>query len=134
MNKQERLMSYYDGELKFIYDESMPAGLSGLIIENTVYLNKNLSHEELVATIAEEIGHYKTSPQIDITDYNNLRNRKSEHIARKWSYKYLVPFHQLKSFVKNKEAVYDYELAEEFEVPKEIIEEAVNMYRVDGKL
>lgn len=132
MNKPEELMSYYDDRLKFVLDPDMPFGLSGLIIGDTIYLNKELPYEELVATIAEEIGHYETSPRSEITNYD--KNRKNEYIARKWSYKKLVPYDDLKSFVKDKEAVYDYELAEEFEVPREIIEEAINMYRVDGRL
>lgn len=132
MNKPEELMSYYDDKLKFIIDPNMPSGLSGLIIGDTVYLNKRLSYEELVATIAEEIGHYETSPQQEITDYD--KHSKSEYSARKWSYKKLVPYEDLKLFIKNKEAVHDYELAEEFEVSKNIIEEAINMYKVDGQL
>lgn len=132
MNKPEELMSNFDDTLKFVLDPNMPSGLSGLIIDKTVYLNKNLSYEELVATIAEEIGHYETSPNMDITDYS--KNSKSEYIARKWSYELLVPYKELKTFIQNKESVYDYELAEEFQVPREIIEEAINMYRVDGQL
>lgn len=132
MNKPEELMSYYDDKLKFILDPDMPYGLSGLIIGDTVYLNKELSYEELVATIAEEIGHYETSPQDEITNYD--KNSKSEYSARKWSYRKLVPRDGLKSFIKDKETVHDYELAEEFEVPREIIEEAINMYRVDGQI
>lgn len=132
MNKPEELMSYYDGELKFIIDPDMPVGLSGLIIGDTVYLNKELSYEELIATIAEEIGHYETSPQLEITNYDKYS--KNEYLARKWSYKKLVPYEELILFIKNKESVHDYELAEEFEVPRSIIEEAINMYRIDGQL
>lgn len=127
-------MSYYDDKLRFIFDDNMPNGLRGLIINDTVYLNKNLNYEELVATIAEEIGHYETSPNANVTVYEEKNNGKIEQTARKWSYKKLVPYDKLKSFIKNKEAVHDYELAEEFEVPKEIIKEAVNMYIADGKL
>lgn len=125
-------MSYYDDKLKFLLDPDMPFGLSGFIIGDTVYLNKELPYEELVATIAEDIGHYETSTHGEMTNYD--KNSKSEYIARRWSYKKLIPYDDLKSFVKDKETVHDYELVEEFEVPKEIIEEAINMYRVDGKL
>jgi len=134
LNKPEELISYYDHKLKFVFDSNMPFGLSGLIIGDTVYLNRNLSYEELIATIAEEIGHYETSPSNNITDYEVIKNSKNEYTARRWSYKKLVPYDELKSFIKDKEAVHDYELAEEFEVPKNIIEEAINMYRVDGQL
>lgn len=134
MDKKELLMSYYDGKLKFVIDPNMPYGLSGLIVEDTVYLNKKLSHQELVATIAEEVGHFETSPKLDITDYHNAKNIKNEYIARTWSYKKLVPFNDLLSFIKDKEVVHDYELAEEFEVPEDIIEKAIKMYRLDGQL
>lgn len=40
----------------------MSFGCSGLIIGDTVYLNRNPSYEELIATIVEEIDHYGTSP------------------------------------------------------------------------
>lgn len=127
-------MAEYDGELDFVFTKQMPDKLSGLLHDHTVYINSNQTKEKMIATIAEEIGHYETMIDHDITDYSNLNNWKEERKGRIWSYHKIIPSDELEEFVSDKEQVYNYEIAEQFEVPADIVEEAVLVYRVKGML
>lgn len=132
MNQIEKLISEY-GNLNFYFKNDMPSGLSGLISDNNVYVNNTLPFEHIYATLAEEIDHYETSVG-NIIDYTKYINMKQEIRARRWGYKKLVPFDKLVDFVSGEETVHNYDLAEEFGVPGEYINEVVNMYRTEGKL
>lgn len=59
---------------------------------------------------------------------------KQEIRARRWGYKKLVPIDKLVNFVNREETVHNYDIAEEFGVPGEYVNEVVNMYRNEGKL
>lgn len=132
MNRIEQLISEY-GSLNFHFKEDMPEGLSGLISENNVYVNNKLPFEELYATLAEEIGHYETAPG-DIIDQSQAFNRKYESLGRRWGYKKLVPLEKLQSFIESRETTHYYDLAEEFEIPHNMVNEVIQMYRVEGKI
>lgn len=80
MDKIEILMSSFP-KLHYVFDSRMPAKQKGLYVDNFVYLNPQQTREELVGTIAEEIGHYLTTVG-DITDQHSLDNRKQEQKAR----------------------------------------------------
>lgn len=130
MNLIESLISEYN-ELNFIFKNDMPYGLNGLINKKDVYLNNKLPFNQLYATLAEEIGHHETAC-VDIVDQTNISKRKHELRGRQWSYRKLVPYEKLKKYIENNEAVHRYELAEVFGVPDNIIDEAVNLYRIEG--
>lgn len=133
MNSIEKLISEYDDELSFIFVDYMPKGLSGLIIDKVVYIDDKLPDNRKKAVVAEEIGHHKTAVG-NIVDYNDHHKMKAEKMGRKWSYKKLVPKQDLLKFIHNKEQVFDYEIAENFEVPDEIVKEVIEMYRVEGEI
>lgn len=80
MDKIEELMSAYPA-LTFIFDSHMPDGQTGLYINDHIYLNTRQTREELLGTIAEEIGHYLTSSG-DISVLNTNEKRKQERRAR----------------------------------------------------
>lgn len=132
MNSLEKLMAEFDNYLTFVFDDDMPDGLQGLIVENTIYINKNLPFERVLSTLAEEIGHYQTGISTDITDFTKHFNKKEEIKARKWSYKKILPYRKLEKFIKNKHAVEKYEIAEEFELPEDVVEEVIDMYKTEG--
>lgn len=46
-------MAEFDNYLTFVFDDDMPDGLQGLIVENTIYINKNLPFERVLSTLAE---------------------------------------------------------------------------------
>ena len=80
MDKVEKLMAAYPN-IKYVFDSSMPDGQSGLYVDNYVYLNPRQTHENLVGTVAEEIGHHLTTIGNIIDQDTNLK-RKQERQAR----------------------------------------------------
>lgn len=80
MDKAEELMSMFP-EVTYIYDANMPEGLPGLNVENSIYLNPNVSNHELNSAIAEELGHYLTTVG-NIVDQKTNEERKQERKAR----------------------------------------------------
>lgn len=80
MDKVEKLMAAYPN-IKYVFDSSMPDGQSGLYVDNYVYLNPRQTHENLVGTVAEEIGHHLTTVG-DIVDQDTNLKRKQERQAR----------------------------------------------------
>ncbi len=134
MNELEQLIAEFEDDLTFEFDKNMPNSLAGLIVDKTVYINANLPLNEAIACLTEEIGHYKTSSNKDITDYSEIRNMKEEVKARKWSYRKLLPFDKIVKYKNCTEPIYKHDLALELNLPENVIEEAIEMYRKEGKL
>lgn len=133
MNDYEKLLAEFENELTFKFRNDMPDGLPAIIINKTIYINARLPYHEAITYLSEEIGHHKTLPNgIDITDTSNLTNLKLEVKGREWGYRKLVPKEKLLDFIKRREMVLEYELAEEFDLPPEYINEVVNMYKIKG--
>ncbi|MGX7108320.1 ImmA/IrrE family metallo-endopeptidase [Facklamia miroungae] len=133
MNAFEKLLAEFDNELTFVFDKNIPDKLPGLICDHTVYLNNILPFDKAICVLSEEIGHYKTLPKgIDITDQSILFNRKLERKGREWGHRKLVPKEKLLEFIAKKDAVMRYELAEEFGVDEQFIEEAIDNYKRKG--
>lgn len=129
MNRIEELMHEYYFLTYGILDQRLK--LKGLIIENTIYLNQYLNDRERYVTLAEEIGHWETTSNKNITDYK--LNSKEELIAREWSFKKIVPVEDLKKF-ESKDTITDYEVAEDLDLPINIVREACSMYKRKGAL
>lgn len=73
---------------------NMPKGLSGLYIDNEILINKRLPYYEKHCVLAEEIGHYETTVG-DITNLEDVTNRKLELVARTWGYEKIVSLDNL---------------------------------------
>lgn len=99
---------------------------SGYQIDDTIFINENLSFKEKRCTLAEELGHYYKTYG-NILDKKDIKSIKQEIIARRWSYEKLITIIDLirayESGVKNK-----YELAEFLDVTENFLEEALNYY------
>lgn len=134
MDRIEKLISEFEDKLHFVFRKDMPDNLGGLIINNTIYLNDNLSKDQAYAILAEEIGHYQTSSDKDISDYMTMQNRKEEVKARKWGYKRLISSDDLVKYKKSQDPIYSYEIAEELHLPQAFVEETITMYKKEGKL
>ena len=133
MNDYELLLSEYEKELTFKFDNNMPDGLPAIIIGKVVHINPNVPYQEAITYLAEEIGHHKTLAEgIDITDQSVLFNKKLELKGREWGYRKLVPKEKLVEFIAKRDSVMEYELAEEFDLPPEFINKVVEHYRVKG--
>lgn len=133
MNALERLIAEYEDDLTFEFSDKLPNGLPGYIINTHITINKRLSYQKSKAILAEEIGHYKTSSG-DIMNYSDYKSMKQEIKARRWGYKKLVPIESLKQYIRNKDQVNCYEVAEEFDLPCKVIKEALNIYKLEGKI
>lgn len=133
MNDYELLLSEFEKELTFKFDNNMPDGLPAIIIGKIVHINPNVPYKEAITYLAEEIGHHKTlADGIDITDQSVLFNKKLELKGREWGYRKLVPKEKLVEFIAKRDSVMEYELAEEFDLPPEFINKVVEHYRVKG--
>lgn len=130
MNRIEALIEEF-GSLNFYFKKDMSDGLGGLINNNNIYVNANESFNRLYSNLAEEIGHYETAGG-DIIDQSVVVNRKYELLGRKWSYRKLMPQKDLEKFIKANETIHRYDLAEEFGIPDDVVDEAIQMYSVDG--
>lgn len=132
MDRLEQLIEEYQDDLTFEFRSDMPDSLSGLIIEDHVLINSDIDRDQAYITIAEEIGHYETSSNKNILDYS--KNRKEENQARRWSYKKILPVHYLNDYKDVEEKVYLYQLAEEFNLPEEVVYNTIEMYKQQGEL
>lgn len=128
----EQLMVEFDKELLFVFTNTLPPGLPALLVNNTVLINKDLPLDRTIALLAEEIGHHKTLPAgMDITDYSKTINMKLERAGRKWSYYKLLPPEKLIKYKSSSDPVLSYQLADEFGLPVDFVEEAINQYKLD---
>ena len=131
LNAIEKIMSEYD-EFNYVFHQNMPKKLHGLIDGTTIYVNDRITDKQKVSAIMEEVGHYKTSSHSDITDYKT--NAKDETVARRWSYGQLIPVDHIARYQDSEDAVLLYEIAEDLELPENIVESAIYMYKVKGMI
>lgn len=126
MDDFDKILAKYPGYTLFF--EAMPPKQKGIIIEDEITLNKNVSHEEQVQWLMEEIGHGKTSIG-DISDYTKLSNAKQEYRARVWGLKHLVPKSVISRF-KKQDYDDDYEVADELGIKITYLHEAGEVYKI----
>ncbi|WP_268914178.1 ImmA/IrrE family metallo-endopeptidase [Lentilactobacillus sp. SPB1-3] len=124
MDSIETVMSQYP-ELSFEF-EPMPYGMGGLDQGDKVTINSNLSKEEQVQWIYEEIGHSKTSTG-DISDYKLSSNMVQEYRARTWGMTHHVPLGRLKELATER-VDDDYEIADELGVRVDYLHDVGTMY------
>ncbi|WP_258113503.1 ImmA/IrrE family metallo-endopeptidase [Aerococcus urinae] len=130
----EQLIELYGQGLQIKYVDDMPDKLSGIIVGHTIYMNSNLHDWENYCTLAEEFGHYYTGTRHNITNYCSNHDIKEESTARRWGYQALIPYSRLKEFLKGKETVAIYDIAEEFRVPNDVVQNVIEYYKCKGKL
>ena len=125
MNKLESLMANYP-ELNYRIEPMMPENQKGLYINNVVYLNPNQSNEEMVGTLAEEIGHHLTSVG-DIIEQNNNEKRQQEQRARDCGCKLLIT---PQDFIDcyHERLIYVWQCAEFLGVTTEYLQDAIKSY------
>lgn len=127
MNRFESLMVAYP-ELSYEFDNNMPAKQGGYIFGGTVYINGNRDYPLQVESLAEELAHYKVSPDKDILDLSDPSNAKEEHIARQASYTLAIQLDDLIA-CNNVNINTPQELADYFEVSIEFLWKTIEAYR-----
>lgn len=124
MEDIDKLMSDYP---QFDYQyEQMPEGIEGLNIGNEIIINSQISKEEQLQWLYEEIGHALIS-EGDITDYGNRNNMHQEHEARIWGMKHHIPFERLADIPED-EYENDYEAARDLGVQVDYLHTVGLMY------
>ncbi|MGK4178855.1 ImmA/IrrE family metallo-endopeptidase [Lapidilactobacillus dextrinicus] len=126
MDRFDEIMSDYpDMTLKF---ERMPNGLKGIAIGNQITINNEISQQEQLQWLYEELGHLETSVG-DISNYSSLDNMKQEQQARSWGIKHLLPIDSINKY-KAKEIDSDFEVADELGVQVSYLHEAGKLYHL----
>lgn len=109
------------------YDPLMPDFLSGLYVDQHIYLNKNKNYYNHVGTMAEEIGHYMTSTG-DITDYSNINNARQERRARRQGIRLLIPLERLIECYELG-ITYEYDIILHLEIDNQYLKIAIDEYK-----
>lgn len=103
--------------------------LKGLIIENNIFLSKDLENDvEKKCILAEELAHKKFNSG-NITDLRSIRNRREERKARRYSNQLLIQFDQLvRAIIHFKNDATFYNVAGYLEVTEEFLKETIITY------
>lgn len=102
-------------------------GKSGYILNNTIFINQNMNDISKRCVLAEELGHYFKNYG-DITNQEDIKNKKQEIIARRWSYEHLVGVVDLINAHK-KGCYTKYDIAEYLNITEDILENALKYYQ-----
>jgi hypothetical protein len=125
MDRVEKIMQNYP-ELKVEYLD-MGNELGGYIYRNHIMLNKNMTENELVPILYEEIGHYKTTVG-NISKYSTTADRQQERRARVWGITHFISKKDIERFKKCKYDN-DYEVADELGVTVPYLHEVGEVYQ-----
>lgn len=129
MDELDKVMAQYP-QLNIIFDKT-PFGLDGLNIGNKIIINSELSREEQLQWLYEELGHIATTVG-DITDYGKLDNMYEENVARHWGMRHLIPKEKLDKLAKHQFETDD-EVADDLGVQTNYLHEAGIMYGLHYK-
>ena len=116
MTKYEQLLDEYDSDCR-VHEESMLS--DGLYCDGYAWINKNLTENEKLCILAEELGHHFTSYG-NILNLNEIENAKQEHKARVWAYDKLIKFEDIIASL-NKGYTEIYDLAEYLGVSEQFL-------------
>ena len=99
----------------------------GKCIGNLIIINNRVNECEKLCVLYEELGHFYLTVG-DITDQNDLNNRKQESIARRWSYEKLIsPEDIINAIISGIDNIYD--LAEILNVTEDFLIKSIEHYK-----
>lgn len=113
-----------------VFEFDFSENIKALYCDNNIGISPDIeTTKEKKCILAEELGHYYTSSG-DITDQNDLRNKKQELTARRWAHKKLLPLEKIikGSFTGCRNL---YELADHLDVTEEFLTEALQQYKME---
>nr|WP_039813787.1 hypothetical protein [Jeotgalibacillus malaysiensis] len=123
--RYEKLMDEYP-DLNYEEDNNMPEKLPGVIIDNFIAINRNLSMKAKYFILAEEIGHYLTTNG-DILNLKDIRHMKAEVVARRWGFHKVLSFDHLLECYDRSILTCD-ELCSHFELEPEHVNQVLKSY------
>lgn len=113
--------------LGLIVKEANLTTRKGYCYGNRIAIKNNLSTYEKACVLAEELGHYHTTVG-NISNQDNMNNRKQELVARKWGYNKKIGLMGLiKAFEYG--CLDLFEVADYLKVTPEYLNEAIDYYR-----
>jgi len=125
---EQWLQKAEDMGLDVIENAPFESNAKGLVYDNCIGLNKQLTEfGEKACVLVEEIGHYCTGSG-NILDLSQVKNKKQELKARLWAYDHLIG---LSGIIQGYRARCQnrHELAECLGVTEEFLLEALECYR-----
>lgn len=123
----EELQISYSGLTIIETDLSNVNGLKGLIVDDCIAIDKNLSYIEKACVLAEELGHYLTSTG-NILDQRKITNRKQEKKARSVAYDMQIGLFGIVEAYESG-CTSSYMIADYLEITEPFLHEAINHYR-----
>ena len=128
MNRLEKVMANYPN-LRYVFKDNMPKQYKGFCAGHVVLINnsRHETKEEIIVTVAEEIGHYVTGSG-NITEQKTIVEQKQEHKARQWGNQHLVSLDDLIDCFE-KGILTKHEIAEELEITEDCVTDAIESYR-----
>lgn len=125
MNKFEKLINERPN-LKIKMVDAPSKHFGGLLIDETVYLNRNLSYPEQYEHLHEEVSHYDFTVG-DISEEKTLDDRKQEKFARSKAMESTVTLDGL-IYCFSHELWLPEEIADYFEVTEKYLRDALDNY------
>lgn len=125
MNYEELVIEANSSNVEVI--ELPLAGHSGLILDTTIAIRKDIPTLKKSCVLAEELGHYHTSVG-NILDQTNVSNRKQERTARLWAYNKQIGLSGLVKCFEER-CRNEYEMSECLGVTEEFFHDALECYR-----
>jgi Zn-dependent peptidase ImmA (M78 family) len=98
----------------------------GLNLPKIIMINRNITDNEQLAILAEELGHHFASTG-DIVSQFEVTQRKQEALGRAWAYEHLVPPGEVFTACRDGEGS-PWELSEKLGLPERFILEALEYY------
>ena len=97
----------------------------GYCYNDNIFIRQDLTVAEKNCILAEEIAHYLYTSG-DITDQNDIANRKAELFARHKAYESTIPFEDVVLLLRAGEQIYD--IAELYDLPEQYLRKALEWY------
>lgn len=112
------------------FEELFMFNFDGLTVNNTIYINTDLTESEKYCVLAEELAHYDNDVG-DITDQSIVKNRQCELRSRRKALNMICSPKDLERAF-NHGCRNRFEIAEYLDLPEQIIEFAFNTYIQKG--
>ncbi len=122
LKKHERMISEHP-ELEFIETDG---NIKGLVVDDCIFYNRNMTDNEKSCILAEEIAHYQYNVG-NILNQRITENKKQEIFARRKAIDELINLDDIVKCYKSG-CTNNFEIAEELNVTEEFLKEALEYF------
>jgi len=129
---KEKGIKYYSGRYGFGNDVDAATieirGCYGIFFDVT----QLKTERQEMHTAVHELSHIETGAMVSI-DATPWEVYKAEQKATRHEIKRMIPFAELRAVTQSEECRNNYEIAEHFNVPEELVEQAIEYYHNHGE-